>query len=44
MNADQISRTDLAETIQVNVDGIHAVTSAFLPLLSKGSRKVVANL
>lgn len=36
--------TDLDETFKVNVIGVHNVTTAFLPLLKKGSLKKVINI
>ncbi|KAH7042847.1 short-chain dehydrogenase-like protein [Macrophomina phaseolina] len=36
--------TDLEETFKVNVAGVHYVTSAFLPLLKRGSLKKVINI
>ena len=31
-------------TMATNVEGVHRVTKAFVPLLSKGRRKVVLNM
>lgn len=36
--------TDLMNTLDVNVNGVQRVTAAFLPLLRKGSRKLVINV
>ncbi|KKY27605.1 putative short chain oxidoreductase [Diplodia seriata] len=36
--------TDLGETFRMNVIGVHDVTSAFLPLLRKGTLKKVFNM
>lgn len=36
------NRTDLEDVLRINVLGVHAVTSAFLPLLKKGNlRKII---
>lgn len=37
-------RTDLMSTLDVNVSGPQNITTAFLPLLRKGSRKLVINV
>jgi NAD(P)-dependent dehydrogenase (short-subunit alcohol dehydrogenase family) len=39
-----INRNDLNSTFNTNVNSAHMVTSAFLPLLRKGTRKRVVNL
>lgn len=36
--------TDLTSTFVTNVEGVHSVTSAFLPLLQKGKEKKVFNI
>lgn len=35
---------NLLETLQVNVETVHSVTSAFLPLLKEGKQKKVLNM
>lgn len=40
----QMKATDLEFTLSTNVTGVHRVTSAFLPLLSRGKSKKIVNV
>ncbi|KAK7900214.1 hypothetical protein LTR67_003960 [Exophiala xenobiotica] len=39
-----VQMNDLMSTLAVNVEGVHNVTRAFLPLLAKGTTKKVLNM
>lgn len=42
--ASTVKATDLEFTLSTNVTGVHRVTAAFLPLLSKGQAKKIVNV